>query len=385
MLRIHIMKKSDYLGYSTIEQITIDSPVDQKKIEMKLLNLLDSIRLAKDKFSQDLFISLKKNNKINFNLNKHEEIYCNSINDINYLFQYLIFRRKFRLSGEKKISFKNPLYLLIEPVSSCNLRCPFCFQTDKSFTRKPYMGIMKWKLFKKAIDEADDIGVGAITVASRGEPTMHKKFGEMLKYISTKKNIFELKTNTNATFLNEKMCHQIFESNVNQIVISADHYIKSDYERLRKGAKFEKVVKNVDLLYAIRKKYYPSSITEIRVSGIDDDRNLNREKFKNFWIKRSDHVTAGYPVERTNTYNNKVHPDINDPCENLWDRMYIWFDGIANPCDADYKSYLSYGNLNHNSITEIWNSKKLQELRNKHLENKRKNIDPCNKCGVTFN
>ena len=32
---------------------------------------------------------------------------------------------------------QNNLYLLIEPVSTCNLRCPFCFQTDKTFTKKP--------------------------------------------------------------------------------------------------------------------------------------------------------------------------------------------------------------------------------------------------------
>ena len=29
----------------------------------------------------------------------------------------------------------------------------------------------------------------------------------------------------------------------------------------------------------------------------------------------------------------------------FWDRMYVWFDGKCNPCDADYKSYLSYGDV----------------------------------------
>ena len=111
-----------------------------------------------------------------------------------------------------------------------------------------------------------------------------------------------------------------------------------DYERLRLGSNFEKVVENVDLLFNIREKFYPNSLTEIRISGVDNERNLNREKFRDFWIKRCDHVSAGYPLERWNTYENE--PDINtkDPCENLWDRMYIWFDGKVNPCDADYKS-----------------------------------------------
>ena len=35
------------------------------------------------------------------------------------------------------------------------------------------MGVMDWDLFKKVVDEANEIGTGAITLASRGEPTMH--------------------------------------------------------------------------------------------------------------------------------------------------------------------------------------------------------------------
>ena len=64
--------------------------------------------------------------------------------------------------------------------------------------------------------------------------------------------------------------------------------------------------------------------------------------------------------------------------------MYIWFDGKVNPCDADYKSYLSYGNVKEYNIKELWNSKIISNIRNKHMENKRDEINPCDRCGVTF-
>ena len=92
---------------------------------------------------------------------------------------------------------------------------------------------------------------------------MHKKFIEMLEYIGQKENIFEVKTNTNGTYLTEEICHAIFKTHVTQVVISSDHYIKEDYERLRLGSNFEEVVKIVDMLFYIRKKYYPESLTEI--------------------------------------------------------------------------------------------------------------------------
>ena len=213
---------------------------------------------------------------------------------------------------------------------------------------------------------------------------MHKKFIEMLEYINTKKNIFEIKVNTNGTFLDDEKCHAIFKNNVTQIIISSDHYIKEDYERLRLGSNFEQVVKNVDLLFDIRKKYYPESLTEIRISGVDNERNLDRKKFKDFWITRSDHVSAGYPLERWNTYENKIDKDTKDPCENLWDRMYVWFDGKVNPCDADYKSYLSYGNAKEYNLRELWNNKIISNTRNQHLSKNRTKINPCDRCGVSF-
>ena len=49
------------------------------------------------------------------------------------------------------------------------------------------MGVMDFDFFKNVVDEADRIGVGAITIASRGEPTLHKKIKEMIDYVSTKK------------------------------------------------------------------------------------------------------------------------------------------------------------------------------------------------------
>ena len=111
---------------------------------------------------------------------------------------------------------------------------------------------------------------------------------------------------------------------------------------------------------------------------------MDRKKFENFWKSRSDHVTASYPLERWDTYANKKHPEINDACYYLWDRMYVWFDGKVNPCDSDYKSYLSFGNVKDNSIKEIWKSEKISNFRKLHINHKRNEINPCDRCGVTF-
>ena len=380
---------SDALGSSIIRQESISENVNVDQINKIYLSNINSfneiIKESSDVYAEKLFNQIKNKKKFDFPINKHMEMFIvKNQKNIKKIIKYIIFRYKFYIAGKNKINLGYPPYLLIEPVSTCNLRCPFCFQTDKSFTKKPFMGVIDFNFFKKIIDQADELETGAITIASRGEPTMHKQYIEMLEYINQKENIFEIKTNTNGTYLTEKMCHAIFKNNVTQIVVSSDHYIKEDYERLRLGSNFEKVVKNVDMLFNIRKEFYPDSFTEIRISGIDNERNLDREKFKNFWIKRCDHVTASFPLERWNTYENEVLPNIKDPCENLWDRMYVWFDGKVNPCDADYKSYLSYGSAKEYDLKELWNNKAISKTREQHTKKNRNEINPCDRCGVTF-
>ena len=80
-----------------------------------------------------------------------------------------------------------------------------------------------------------------------------------------------------------------------------------------------------------------------------------------------------------NVYESKLS-GTNMPCSDLWRRMFIWWDGKVNPCDVDYKSKLSVGNIKEKNITNLWNSKIYKNLRNQHESNNRKNASPCNRC-----
>jgi len=185
---------NDPLGSGKIEQISIDEVIDNSAISNIFLSNLDYFKSyslkSKDAYANELVHNFLINKKFNFPIHKHMEIFVlKNQKDINKIIKYMIFRYKFYLAGKKKINFGYPPYLLIEPVSTCNLRCPFCFQTDKSFTKKPFMGVIDFEFFKKVVDQADELGTGAVTIASRGEPTMHKKYAQMLEYLNKKSNI----------------------------------------------------------------------------------------------------------------------------------------------------------------------------------------------------
>ena len=210
---------------------------------------------------------------------------------------YLIHRSKFHFYENNTEMPNFPLYLILEPVSSCNLRCPFCMQVDEKFTsNNDMMGKMELELFKKIIDEAHKSGTQAITLTGRGEPTLNPHIGEMLEYCSGK--FIEIKMNTNATMLNEKLCHKILKSGLTDLVFSVDSYFKEEFESLRVNANFEKVVNNIKKFKEIRDEFYPDSNCVTRASGVQVSEKQNMKKFEEFWKKIVDFVVMVRMIDR---------------------------------------------------------------------------------------
>ena len=199
-------------------------------------------------------------------LSGHELVEFESIHDWE-LFRYLVYRYKYNLYPVLKIFDDYPPCVQIEPVSVCNFRCVFCYQADKTFSNKNsgYMGYMDLGLFKQVIDELEG-NVESITLASRGEPTLHKQLGEMLEYMNGK--FLAVKVNSNASLLNDKLIHTILSNDVQTLALSIDAADKELYEKLRVNGKFEKTLKNVERFNEIREKEYPTSRLVTRISGV---------------------------------------------------------------------------------------------------------------------
>ena len=223
--------------------------------------------------------------------------------------EYLIYRYIFRIYPQKQKHTNFPPDVLIEPTSICNLRCIMCFQVDKTFTNKNFMGRMPWNLFTKIVDEV----------------------------------------------------------------------AKNKYEKIRVKGKFEKVLKNIILFNEIRNKEFKNSRSVTRISGVKVNNDQDIDQMTMFWKQHVDEVSIKPATPRWDSYFNEVNT-IKEPCNQLWERIYIWYDGKINPCDFDYKSHLSIGNINEISIKEAWNSKSYNLLRSNHLMKKRSSCYPCDRC-----
>lgn len=343
---------------------------EKREILQKVLEGLNEETSTSDSINQSLE---------SFLLTQHEISWMDR-NDRNQWIDYLVHRYKFRVYPSQHIVGNFPQHLLIEPTPVCNLRCVMCFQVDPYFSKKQNLGFMDFELYKQIVDEAKSEGCNAITLASRGEPALHRDFGRMLFYLQDK-GIFETKINTNGVKLDEQLSHDILASGTSEVVFSVDASEKEIYEKIRVGSKFEKVLENIGRFHRIRQEY-PRSKTITRISGVKILEEQDLEKIVSFWKGIGvDQIVIKSAIPRWDSYSNEPTGIVN-PCSLLYERLYVWYDGVVNPCDFDYKSYLNVGNVKEQSLRAIWTGEKISELRRIHDSKQRGTLVPCDRCPI---
>ena len=382
---INIQPKINPEGYF---QDNIES---DKDFNLELIKKISLINLEKLSFNNDRdrkileeiiknhkdFLIDKKTQEGKFLINDMEVNELKKIEEKNFS-RYLLYRYKYRFFSKEKKVDDFPPCIQVEPTSICNFRCIMCYQSDKTFSNKSkgFMNNMSLDLYKKVIDQVQG-NIEAITLASRGEPTLNRDFSKMLEY--TNKKFLAFKINTNASMLNENLIHSILSTDIQSIVFSVDAAEKETYEKIRVNGKFEKIMSNLELFSQIRKKHYSKSKHIVKMSGvkISTDQSINKmeEKFKDI----ADVIAFVNYTPWESSYDNEIN-NLDHACEELWTRMFVWADGKVNPCDYDYKSLLSKWNVKNTPINEIWNSEEYNLLRDLHLEKKRSSLEPCKRC-----
>jgi MoaA/NifB/PqqE/SkfB family radical SAM enzyme len=152
-------------------------------------------------------------------------------------------------SEEYRQSTRRHMTAVIDITNKCNLRCRMCyFSYDELFYAKTahlapetFLGIADAILPKAC----------TLTLSCGSEPTCSPYFVDILK-IASGYGVTALDFVTNGMLLDQRRADAVVDCGVTDVMISIDAATKEMYEHIRRGADFDRLVKNIKYLVAKR-------------------------------------------------------------------------------------------------------------------------------------
>jgi radical SAM protein with 4Fe4S-binding SPASM domain len=287
--------------------------------------------------------------------------------------KYFDYRKKWKENPENKIVGEFPLHLDIETTNNCNLRCVMCGRN----WMKEKLGYMDWELFKKIIDEGAKYKLPSIKLNYRGEPLLHPKVVEMVRYAKGK-GILEVQFNTNGFLLDEKMAEKLIDAGLDRIIFSFDAARRDTYNKIRKGSDYDKVVANIKGLVEIRnKKGLKKPLIRVQMVKMPE----NKEEIEEF-IKMWAPIVNRMAVSTHRDPLGKKEKIEHFACPQIWQRLMICWDGEVRMCCGDWYGEYVLGNAKNEKLHDIWQNEKLAAVRKLHSEGNFDQLPVCAKCEV---
>jgi radical SAM protein with 4Fe4S-binding SPASM domain len=301
-----------------------------------------------------------------------------SLHDLRYLNQKLVFLLN-RSRGDFIKGTAVPPALQMEPTNNCNLSCTCC--SGYSNTRR--RGYMDFGLFCRIVDEAADIGVKRIHLYLHGEPLLHRQIGEMIRHIKSREMAVTLATN--AMLLRMKKIADIMRSGLTSadyILLSVLGYSKETHERIMRGVDHERVTGNILRLIEYRNVHGLKGplIETLFFRSADNERE--EKQYVEHWKRIVDNARVAPAAEQYATFREGgLRRSVRTrTCNQLWERMTVYWNGDVALCQADIDGDYLLGNLKEQSITEIWNGGKVTLTRDAHRRSDFEAFPMCAAC-----
>ena len=267
--------------------------------------------------------------------------------------------------------FGRPHTLQMELASICNSRCPKClFHGGRSPIYHPHTespAFMAPELFKKIIDEFSTFkprtGLAA-ALSYRGESLLHPDFFELLDF--TRKKDVRAVINTNGRLLNRETVLKLLDLDLTAISISLDS-LNQKKQRVLQGGDVNQIKRDLDFLLEQKAKRGLKRPVLTSISVISKENEDELPELLEFLLARCEQVACFGYMDITSRSLSAPHTYFNVPerypCPHPWEILTVLSSGKALRCGYDLNHEAILGDLNQETIVDIWNSTKMQTDR----------------------
>ena len=304
--------------------------------------------------------------------------------------KFVNYRKLWDAANNFEVETEFPLFLHVELNQVCNLRCPMCpigipEVKAKYLTNKR----MTWELYSKIILEGEEHGCPSMSPQGIDEPLLTANLEDYIRFAADH-GFIDIMMNTNATLLTQEWYKRLLDSGLTRLRFSLDAATKETFEKIRLGAKYEVVMRNIDHFLELRAK----GGYQLPLVGVNLCRTkLNEhevDKFLEKWEGIADFVVLQefVPPETERDYSefyptqSKLRDEmlLGFNCVQPWQRVVIRNTGEVCPCCAFFSIELAVGNVREHTIYELWNGEAMRNLRQMHKEGRYWDNPWCLKC-----
>lgn len=279
-----------------------------------------------------------------------------------------------------------PSTVEVEPTNKCNLQCGFR-EADCTVNRLlPRRDLTPDRLHLML----EKIRPFIVNVVFQGdcEPTMSRHLTNLVRVASRCST--SVAVVTNGMLLCRDYARRLIDAGATWFAVSIDDHRAEIYERIRKGARFDKVLEHLDTLIHLRDTACPG--THVGVHKIVmpyDTRESLKEFVRTFYVlKRVNQITLSPLVKMGNTtvkdflqFRNELETSLMDdgiflnlrdfasfPYRTLHkycgtNLLFIDHEGNLSPCGLHVRRRRTFGNLVHQSVDEITQGKAFREYQ----------------------
>jgi len=293
-----------------------------------------------------------------------------------------------------------PLVLHVQTQSFCNARCSVCPYPVMS--KKFPQGTMEWDLFIKITNEAaSEPMLSTFACTLQNEPLLDKRIFDCVRHFKGINRYKKTKIVTNGELLDRYSLSDIIQSDLDCLTVSLNAQSRDVYMKVNEGLDYDRVMRNISSLLSDKNtkrkltlNFLNTKINSHEVCGAVLD--WRKQGIKTRLVEMSNRAGSleGYESLRLGKryYGRNTLSRLRSRliyslgrlvgCSLPFHQMAILFNGDVIVCCQDWSRGTVVGNVCNSSMKEIWNSAKMNQIRQSILWKRYNEVKSCQACSL---
>lgn len=246
-----------------------------------------------------------------------------------------------------------PKRVTLELTNRCNRSCLGCPRHEMTYP----LGDITPQLFTHILQQLPASTV--IVPFFRGESIMHPSFPMLMNML---KDYREVQLATNADYLTPTNQQTILDT-CTFISVSLHNYL---------------LPKETELPSFFYKALGTNVTTQVSI--LDTFLSSKKKRFTEEWLRHVDRVRI-YKTHSDDGFGSmKDEKTPTEACVKPFEEMVVYWDGKVGLCNHDWNNGTSLGDLNRESVRDVWKGKAYRKVRKLHREGRRGEVASCRDC-----